>query len=71
MPYLVNIYFQAELATGSGKIYDTEEDAQEYAKETISTLLQKYPEQNQGWAESCFSSVITPVENVLLPNYNL
>lgn len=71
MPYLVNIYFQAELAGGSGKIYENEREAIHSAEVTIKEAVATYPEQNQGWAQSCYSSVITPVENVLLPNYNL
>ena len=69
MPYLLNINFQAENVYTN--TFETENDAIDYANQYISAQVKKIPENSQGWARSCYSIVITPVENVLLPNYNL
>lgn len=69
MPFLLNINFQAENVYTN--TFDTESEAQNYATDFIKAQLEKVPKDSQAWANSVYSTVITPVENVLLPNYNL
>lgn len=71
MLYLLNIYFQGQLSYGSGQILESEEAANSFAEEQIKKGVENYPEQNRLWAKSCYSYVITPEEQVYLPNYNL
>lgn len=69
MPFLLNINFQAENVYTN--TFDTESEAQNFAKTFVDKKVKELPENSQAWAFSVYSTVITPVENVLLPNYNL
>lgn len=69
MPYLVNIYYQSENVTTNN--FENESDAQHFAKQFIQDRIDKVPENSKVWAASVYSSVITPMEETILPNYNL
>lgn len=69
MPYLLNINFQAENVYTN--TFETENDAIDYANQYISAQVKKIPENSQAWALSVYSTVITPMEETILPNYNL
>lgn len=69
MRYLVNIYYQAQIIRTS--TFATEGEAVNYADEIIDERIDDLPRSSRGWGRSVYSSVITPMQQTILPNYNL